>query len=155
GWMFCGWSISVIENQNAAAVAFFADLAVTAALVFAGISVRRKAAGFRYRDLKLGSGEQRRRNKRRNIVFSGIVAAEWALVGVAWLLSFHLGRGDLFPPILTLIVGLHFFPLARLFRLPIYHATAAVGTGLSLAGLVFPLTAESRLIFVSGFGVTL
>jgi hypothetical protein len=155
GWMFCGWGISALQNQTAAWLAFWADLIVASALVWAGVSVRRKAAGFSYRDLRLGSPEQRRLNKRRNIVFQGIVAAEWSLVGLAAFLAYHFGRGDLFPPILTLIVSLHFFPLAKLLGFPVYYTTAAVGTVLSMAGLLSPLTPEAHLIFVSGFGVTL
>jgi hypothetical protein len=53
-------------------------------------------------------------------------AIEWGLVaGAAYLLS-HLGRFDLMPQVFGVIIGLHFLPLARVFRASRYYWTGGV-----------------------------
>ncbi|MBA2345500.1 MAG: hypothetical protein H0V83_10515 [Rubrobacter sp.] len=58
--------------------------------------------------------------------FNQIGVAEGIGIGVAVFVCMRLGHPQWIPAIVAFIVGLHFFPLARLFRLPLYHVTGAV-----------------------------
>jgi hypothetical protein len=64
-----------------------------------------------------------------------IVAIEWLLSAVAvnWLV--HIHRYSLVPQALGVIVGLHFLPLARLFKSPLYYWTGAAMVLGSVASL--------------------
>jgi hypothetical protein len=50
------------------------------------------------------------------------------------LSTFQLDR--FIPPVTALIVGIHFFPLARLFHVPVYFLTGALLSVLALVALV-------------------
>ncbi|WP_219417445.1 DUF7010 family protein [Pseudonocardia nigra] len=54
-----------------------------------------------------------------------------------------LRRPELAPPVVALIVGLHFFPLARLFDQPQYTWTAVGLCVAAVAGLVVLVTGPS------------
>jgi hypothetical protein len=60
-------------------------------------------------------------------------AVEALLIANAVFVLVRLGRPDLIAPVVAIIVGLHFMPLARALRLPLYYWTAAglvvVGAG--------------------------
>lgn len=60
--------------------------------------------------------------------FGWIVALEWIAVFVAWIILGYLHL-DVYGVSATVgIVGLHFFPLARLFRYPPHYVTGALMT---------------------------
>jgi len=63
---------------------------------------------------------------------------EWVCCGiaVAWLV--HVRRFDLIPQAVGIIIGLHFVPLAILFKAPIYYVTAAALVFGSLGSLFIP-----------------
>jgi len=68
----------------------------------------------------------------------GKVVGLWSAIEVAALVAAanvleHVHRPDLMMPVGAVIVGLHFFPLARGIPVRFYHAT---GAGLVIAGLV-------------------
>ena len=67
-----------------------------------------------------------------------IVAVEWlgCTVGVNWLS--HAGHEDLIPQFIGLIVGLHFLPLAKIFRASVYNWTGAVMLLGEFASLAVP-----------------
>lgn len=114
-----------------------------AALLFLGVGrLRRQALGLP-RDDSPRAREWRRRSSRRfNLVFG--------LQGVAIALSVFLlvryGLGTLVPAVVAIVVGIHFFPLAELYRVRAYHAT---GAALCVLGAVaFILAPSARLPFV-------
>jgi hypothetical protein len=159
GFVWFSWAISAFEDWRFAAAVFAPVAGVAVGLVWAGVRVRRKAAGFSIRDLKQGTAEERGSNRTLTVGFLWVIAAEWTGCGLAAFFTYHFGHGELFPPALSLVVGLHFFPLAALFRLPFYHMTAAFGSLVSLAGLLTPstlLTPDARQILAgAGLGVVL
>src|ERR1700680_1237204 len=53
-------------------------------------------------------------------------AIEWVLVGVGSFLLSRIGRYDLIPQLFGLVIGLHFFPIAKLFRLPRYYLVGGI-----------------------------
>ena len=71
-----------------------------------------------------------------------IFAAEGIAIGIASYLCNVNGRFDLFFPIMAIIVGLHFLPLARLFGVSFYYA---VGTLLCLLGIIALLVVPERV----------
>jgi hypothetical protein len=50
----------------------------------------------------------------------------------------HIHRPDLIPQFLGVIIGLHFLPLAKIFKAPVYYATGAVMVLGVLASLAIP-----------------
>jgi len=64
----------------------------------------------------LGLGRQR---------FNLVVAGEIAAILVAVVVLGRSDHGEWIPATICLVVGLHLIPLARLFRVPLYYATAA------------------------------
>jgi hypothetical protein len=67
-----------------------------------------------------------------------IVAIEWLLCAalVNWLV--HIHRYDLAPQALGVVIGVHFLPLARLFKAPLYYGTGAAMVLGSVASLAIP-----------------
>jgi len=94
--------------------------------------------------------------------WSAVSKPYWTLVVVEWLACIvasnwlsHLGRYDLIPQFVGLIVGLHFVPLAKIFKAPMYHWTAAAMVLGVLISLAIP-AGDIRNIVASGVcGVSL
>lgn len=87
----------------------------------------------------------------------GRVVGLWSGVEVAGLLVAanalqHFGRNDLIFPVAAVIVGLHFLPIARGVRLPLYYAT---GAGFILAGLIALLSPVSLRPLIVGLSAGL
>jgi hypothetical protein len=84
-----------------------------------------------------------------------IVVIEWVACAVAvnWLNYVH--RPDLWPQFIGLIVGLHFFPLAKIFKAPIYCWTGAVMTLGVLASLAIPVGEVRNLVACGVCGLSL
>lgn len=102
--------------------------AITLALLFAAICLLRSSQG-----LKQAAETSSLPRRRTAGIFIAVLVAEVIAINFAALLlaSHHLRSGLL--PLIAIIVGLHFYPLARLFRTPYYDITATVMT---LAGVV-------------------
>ncbi|HEX5501253.1 MAG TPA: hypothetical protein VFW96_01440 [Thermomicrobiales bacterium] len=78
------------------------------------------------------AAEGRRIGRWFGIVFgveSGLIALASVLLGI-------FQAGQYIAPVVALIVGLHFFPLAPLFRVPAYYGTGALLVVLALIALV-------------------
>jgi hypothetical protein len=75
------------------------------------------------------------------------------IVASNWLNYIH--RPDLWPQFIGAIVGLHFFPLAKLFRAPIYRWTATAMTLGVLASMAIPMGGIRDLIACGLCGLTL
>lgn len=87
----------------------------------------------------------------------GKVVGLWSSIEVVALLVTanlleNIHRGDLMLPIAAMIVGLHFFPLARSIPVRLYHAT---GAGLVFVGLVGLLLPARERPMVVGMGAAL
>lgn len=106
---------------------------VTAILVAAGLRLRR-AAGRSPRRSGGAPADVARIRRRFRLV--GLV--EGLGIGLIVFVCARLGRPELIPASVALVVGLHFFPLATLFRVPLYHVT---GAALCLVAVVTPIVA--------------
>jgi len=109
-------------------------LLIGAALLVGGITLWRGAG--RLTDEALPGAEHTDR------WFGIIFAAEGIAIGIASYLCNVTNRFDLFFPIMAIIVGLHFLPLARLFGVTFYYA---VGTLLCLFGIIAILVVPERV----------
>lgn len=69
--------------------------------------------------------------------FTIIVIAEIVLINVAWNVLRAMHRPEYLVAAVAIVVGLHFFPFARVFRNRVYYVPAIVMTG---AGLLAALT---------------
>jgi hypothetical protein len=82
--------------------------------------------------------EGRRAGRRVGSRFGLVVVIEFVAIAVIARVLAVTGRTDLIPLIVCLAVGVHFFPLARLFRMPIYDRT---GIALCVVAVVSALAA--------------
>jgi hypothetical protein len=65
-------------------------------------------------------------------------AIEWGLGGVTVFVLGHLGRSDLIPQALGVIIGLHFLPLAKIFAAPLYYWTGAIMVIAAIGSFIIP-----------------
>ena len=114
------------------------------ALVAGAVALRRRAAVLP--PSTLGSEEQRRIGR----TFGLVNAVQWAaIIAIAVVLGrLHLDAYT--PAAVTVVVGLHFFPLARLFRFPQHHVTGAVLVVWGVVCLLF--VPRDVLQSTTGFG---
>lgn len=61
--------------------------------------------------------------RKKNIWFGIIFSLEGILIAITSYICASTNHLDLFVPIMALIVGAHFFPLASLFQVPFYYIT--------------------------------
>jgi hypothetical protein len=112
--------------------AAFAMIAlITGALIVAGIGMIRRS-----RQLPSTIDALSGKRRRTGVHFAAIVVAEIIVMNItAYLLTEHHLETYLVPAI-AIIVGLHFFPLAQVFRARRYHLTAALMTLAGVGGVV-------------------
>ncbi|MFJ8102043.1 DUF7010 family protein [Lysinibacillus sp. NPDC096212] len=78
--------------------------------------------------------------KRKNMWFGIIFGLEGVLIAIAAGICGSTNHLDLFVPVMALIVGAHFFPLAQLFQVKIYYITGSLLCLLSAIALfTFPI----------------
>ncbi|CAK8583517.1 MULTISPECIES: DUF7010 family protein [Priestia] len=78
--------------------------------------------------------------RKKSIWFGIIFSLEGLLIAMASYICASTNHLDLFVPIMALIVGAHFFPLASLFQVPIYYITGILLCLLAtLVMLTFPV----------------
>ncbi|WP_427127439.1 DUF7010 family protein (plasmid) [Priestia megaterium] len=83
------------------------------------------------------------RRKKKNRWFGIIFSLEGLLIAIAAFICVSTNHLNLFVPVMALIVGAHFFPLASLFQVPIYYIT---GTLLCLLATIVMLTFPVKII---------
>ena len=89
------------------------------ALVAGTVLLRRRSAALPAS--RLDPEEQRRAGR----TFGRVNAAQWAAIVLIAVVLGRLHLDAYTPAAVTVVVGLHFFPLARLFRSPQHHVTGA------------------------------
>lgn len=78
--------------------------------------------------------------KRKNMWFGIIFGLEGVLIAIAAGICGSTNHLDLFVPVMALIVGAHFFPLAHLFRVKTYYISGSLLCLLSAIALItFPI----------------
>lgn len=116
---------------TAAAIGYGVTALMTGGLLVAAIRMIRRSRQLSSADAAMSS-----RQRRTGTIFFAIFAAEIIAMNIAaYLLASH----HLMPylmPVIAIIVGLHFYPLASLFRASRYYVTASVMTLAGVAGAV-------------------
>ncbi len=83
------------------------------------------------------------------------VGIEWGLIGVAVFALGRVGRGDLIPQALGLIIGLHFLPLVKIFRAPLYYWTGGIMVVAALGSLLMHRGYIRNVFACAAVGLTL
>jgi hypothetical protein len=97
---------------------------------------RRRRSGFRAAELREEDGRRTPESRRILIGFYSTAAGQTALIALAVWLSVSLGKEELVWPAIALVVSLHLIPLARIFHVRAYYATAAAGSVISITSIV-------------------
>ena len=89
--------------------------------------------------------------------FNLVVAGEVAAIFVAVIVLGRSDHAEWIPATICLVVGLHLIPLARLFRVPLYYATAAALCLLAATTMVLGAAGAPEALWqlLPGFGVAL
>jgi hypothetical protein len=142
-WML--WAAVFAATARTAALAL-----VTAMMIFiGGWAVSRVRVARRYVD----SAADRERWASIATLFWIDPAAEWALgAGVVVTLA-HFGRYSLIPQFLGVIIGLHFLPLAKLFRAPRYYVMGTTMILCALASFLAPEGSVRNVVACAGIGL--
>jgi hypothetical protein len=83
------------------------------------------------------------------------VGIEWGLIGVAVFALARVGRGDLIPQALGVIIGLHFLPLVKIFRAPLYYWTGGIMVIAALGSLLMHRGYFRNVFACAAVGLTL
>jgi hypothetical protein len=116
----------------AGALILFASPLVVAGLLVASFRLWRKAEILPAHSSPDESTYWRNSGKWFGLIF----ASEAALIAIASIVLGNTGDDALIPPVIALIVGLHFLLLAPLFRLPLYNITGLAISALALVCIV-------------------
>ncbi len=99
-------------------------------LLFAcGIYLRRTSRLVKSETRSMTNRDLRRR-------FNQVFIAEGVGIGIVVVICANLGYSEWIPAAVALVVGLHFFPLARLFRMPLYYFTGISLCVVSVATMI-------------------
>jgi hypothetical protein len=107
-----GWLYGALKFDHAPDWAFYAAYAAAAALVFAGI--------MHIRSERQSGAKQ---SKAVRVAFLIVFALEVAAIIAAVFILSHWHMQQYIVAVICAIVGLHFLPLAKIFRRPSYYAT--------------------------------
>ncbi len=97
----------------------------------------------------------RRMARYYRIGYAIIVATEGAAISVGGPILGHFHRPELFGQWIGAIVGIHFFPLGKLFKIPLYYWTGAAISLAAFGSLLISGAPLSSAICAGGTGVAL
>ncbi len=135
GLLWVNWGAELLALPNRRIWLSAAGLLAFATACSAFAALRRGSLDGRMPEARRRAGRQ----------FGWINLGQWAAILIAGLVSHGMHKAEWFPWAVSVIVGLHFFPLARIFRRPqqaaagcailAVDAIALRWTGLERAGL--------------------
>jgi len=107
---------------------------------------------------KLSADEDKAEGKRSGMWFGIIFGAEGLGIFIAVNIVTNIGHADLVMPVIALVVGLHFYPLAWVFKRKLDYYLATWSTLVAVCSIVFTLnkifSADDILAFV-GIGLAI
>jgi hypothetical protein len=89
------------------------------------------------------------------IGYALIVATEGAAISVGGPILGHFHRPELFGQWIGAVVGIHFFPLGKLFKIPLYYWTGAAIALAAFGSQLISASALSSAVCAGGTGVPL
>jgi|SRR5580658_5160755 hypothetical protein len=135
---FVIWALVAIATP-AAKGTLVGAIIITAALIAAGIVVLRAALHLP-RDASPPTPEKRAMRRR----FTWVFAAEGVLIFVVNTIAIATRHIELIPSLDVIIVGLHFLPLAWIFRVPRYYAMGLLFCAVPVV-MMLSMSADSRI----------
>jgi hypothetical protein len=153
-WLCWGYSMSPLLTDSPSAgvlpwaiwIALYIVFLIL--LGFALIDLRRAR-----RCMKAGQADSRYFRDHFRKQFRVISILEVAGIGVVVFLAAYFHRMDLLAAGISVVVGLHFLPLARLFRFPAYYGTGIVVVLCGLLSMIF--LHGNDIAFAAGIGTGL
>lgn len=147
------WAASAVGALTAAAAVpvLIASLVTSAVLLIGARRLRRSGS---FLPASSSPGADRAKVRRR---FNLVVLAEFLAIAVAINVLSRLGHSQWIPAVICAAVGLHFIPLARLFRVRLYDATAAALCLAAVATMALGAAGASESVWhlVPGLGAAL
>ena len=121
-----GWQVSASSTVI--------QVGVLATLLRAAVKLKRRSR-FLAAELRQSDGGRTPETKRILIGLCRTVAGQTVLIALAVWICVRADAQQLIWPAMALVVSLHLVPLARIFHVRAYYATAAAGSLVSLAAL--------------------
>lgn len=87
--------------------------------------------------------------------FLVVVVIEVLSINIGRPILIHFHRLDLFPQWVEAVVGLHFLPLARLFKVPLFYATGVALVLVALGSLLIHVSNPRAITALAGSGLSL
>jgi uncharacterized membrane protein (DUF485 family) len=107
---------------------------------------------------KLSDEADKARGKREGKWFGIIFGAEGLFIFLGINLVINLGHPDLIIPVIALVVGLHFYPMAKIFKRTIDYYIATWSTLIAICGIWFTLNktmAPANITVFVGLGMAI
>ncbi|MBC7400083.1 MAG: hypothetical protein H7289_09070 [Mucilaginibacter sp.] len=104
----------------------------------------------------LSSDADKARGKKEGMWFGIIFGGEGLGIVIAVNLVIYLGHPDLVIPVIALVVGLPFYPMAKLFKRTLDYYVATWSTIIAICGIVFTLNksmSPAHIILFVGIGM--
>ena len=139
-----GWLYYALKFDHVPDWALYAAYALTAALVIAGIMHIRS-------ERKSGA----KQSNAVRIAFLIVFAIEVGAIIAAVILLQHLHLMQYIVPAIAAIVGLHFLPLAKIFRRPTYYATGLTMVAATVASVLLLKGAQQWICIAYSAGAIL
>ncbi len=138
------WALAAIHaSASLTPAAAYAAIAIALILIIASLWCAARAQGREAQNPEAAERDGRRAGMWFGIIFT----LEGAFIAAAAVLLSRQHLADWIPIATAAIVGLHFLPLARLFRARIYYLTGTLAAAAALASIAIS-DAASRIAFV-------
>jgi hypothetical protein len=143
------WSGIAYGGLHGTAYALFLLIFPLAAIFFIvkGIALFRVAKNFPKLTSEADIAEEKRIGKWFGIVFG----AEGLGIFIAINIVVNLGYPELSIPVIALVVGLHFYPLGKIFKRTIDYYLATWSTIIAISGIVFSLKKIMSFNYILAF----
>jgi len=143
--MWTGIAYGSMGNNGLIVLILFSVIALT--LVINAIKYFREAKRFPESESETDKAEEKRTGKWFGIIFG----AEGLMIFVGINIVINIGHADLTIPVIALVVGLHFYPLARVFRRTIDYYLATWTTIVAIIGIGLILNKSYSAATVDAF----
>jgi hypothetical protein len=140
--LWAEWARPLLTDSPAAYVWIASAIiaAVSGTLLFAGVSMIRRG-----RRLAKATGVADTAPRSMQSKFKWVLIAEIVAINIAAYALINHHMAQYLAPAIAIIVGLHFLPLARVFRAPHYFVTAVVMTMAGILAAAVMMTGNSAV----------
>jgi hypothetical protein len=132
------WAITALANRPGSSTWAFAAVSLPVlSLITVGVSrLNAVAKDSHRRPIDPDASDRARQGRKVGLLFGLVFTVEIVLIALTAILLSRAGRPLLIPVAIVAIVGAHFLPLARIFRIPTYGVAGLFLVGASLGSLL-------------------